>query len=142
VHHCYLAEVAFRGPAGDRAPVWQATCSPFRNPLAAHERRALRFAFSAAGRIVAGTLARAAGVAPPVAHWRLAHEGPMFENQIGTLLLDGRRAELRFEHAVQDHGDPRLERLYDRRLDAGEPAPSRPRPGAAPAATGAANTPP
>ena len=41
VHHAYLAEARFAsGPVQSR--VLQATCSPIRNPLDAHERRALR----------------------------------------------------------------------------------------------------
>ena len=37
VHHAYLAEVAYRRGTGMRSQVWQAVCSPFRNPLD-HER--------------------------------------------------------------------------------------------------------
>ena len=39
VHHAYLFEVAFRRGAGVRVAVWQAVCSPYRNPLDEQERQ-------------------------------------------------------------------------------------------------------
>src|SRR4051794_7045177 len=42
VHHAYLSEVAFPRDAGVQSAVWQAVCSPFRNPLDARERRVIR----------------------------------------------------------------------------------------------------
>src|SRR4051794_4503288 len=42
VHHAYLAEVAFRHGSGVRSKVYQAVCSPFRNPLDARERRVIK----------------------------------------------------------------------------------------------------
>ena len=33
VHHAYLFEVAFPRGSGARSAVWQAVCSPYRNPL-------------------------------------------------------------------------------------------------------------
>ena len=38
VHHAYLAEVGFPPGTGMRSTAWQATCSPFRNPLDSKER--------------------------------------------------------------------------------------------------------
>jgi hypothetical protein len=121
VHHCYLAEVGFAAPAGGRAPVWQATCSPFRNPLSKHERQLIRFAFGPVAGAIGRALARAAGVPASPVGWRLAHDGPYFENQIGTLELDGREGRLRFERAVadpDDSGRARLESVFAHRLDA------------------------
>ena len=40
VHHAYLAEVGFPKGMGAESAVYQAVCSPFRNPLARHERDA------------------------------------------------------------------------------------------------------
>ncbi|MGH2949173.1 MAG: alkaline phosphatase D family protein, partial [Solirubrobacteraceae bacterium] len=57
VHHAYLAEVAFPRGSGVTSRVWQATCSPFRNPLSAHERRGVRFGFSRAGLALGRALA-------------------------------------------------------------------------------------
>jgi hypothetical protein len=63
-------------------------------------------------------LARRAGVEPEEVAWRVV-EGPRFENHLGQLELDGRKARLRVEEAVTpDGGDgtPKLELLYQRRL--------------------------
>ena len=49
-------------------------------------------------------------------------EGPWFENHLGELELDGRKAMLRVERAVTPEGgdgDPHLEPLYDHRLSDG-----------------------
>ena len=43
VHHAYLAEVGFPPGTGMSATAWQATCSPFRNPLDDKERTVMRF---------------------------------------------------------------------------------------------------
>jgi hypothetical protein len=99
VHHAYLAEVAFPRGSGVTAHVWQATCSPFRNPLRARDRRAVRAGFSRAGAVAARLLARAAAVPRPPIRWRFQPGDPRFDNQIATLELDGRRALARLERA-------------------------------------------
>ena len=48
VHHAYLSEVAFRRGADMQSAVYQAVCSPLRNPLNKRERYAMRFAASRA----------------------------------------------------------------------------------------------
>ena len=117
VHHAYLAEVAFPRATQARSRVWQAVCSPFRNPLDHRERRAIRFTWSRAGALLGRALARSAGVPDPPVRWRLAHDEPWFDNQVATLALDGARAELAIDRAVPD-GDhrPRLERVFEREL--------------------------
>ena len=125
VHHAYLTEVGFRRDSGVRSPVFQAVCSPFRNPLEAKERRVMRAAWSRTAAVFTRALARAAGVpAPPIA-WRLRHPEPFFDNQVGTLLVEGRRLTMRLEKTLgsdeQDEGgEPRLERVLEERL--AEPA--------------------
>jgi phosphodiesterase/alkaline phosphatase D-like protein len=123
VHHTYLAELFFRGEhAGHgHSPAWQAVCSPLRNPLPRDQRAAHRRAFRRPARAVTRWLARRAGVDPDEIAWRVV-EGPRFENHVGQLELDGRRAMLRVEQAVTpDGGDgaPRLEPLYEHRLSDG-----------------------
>ena len=49
VHHAYLAEVGFPPGTGMRSTAWQATCSPFRNPLDNKERTVMRFMASDVG---------------------------------------------------------------------------------------------
>jgi hypothetical protein len=112
VHHAYLAEVAFPRGSGVRSHVWQATCSPFRNPLSTMERRGVNFGFSRAGTVIGRLLARAAGVPPPPVRWRFQPGDPRFDNQVGTLELDGRRMLARLERALpseRGHEHPALE---------------------------------
>ena len=45
VHHAYLAEVGFPRGSGVQSRVYQAVCSPFRNPLDERERRVIRTLF-------------------------------------------------------------------------------------------------
>jgi PhoD-like phosphatase len=112
VHHAYLAEVAFPRGSGVRSHVWQATCSPFRNPLSTMERRGVNFGFSRAGTVIGRLLARAAGVPSPPVRWRFQPGDPRFDNQVGTLELDGRRLLARLERALpseRGHEHPALE---------------------------------
>jgi hypothetical protein len=60
-------------------------------------------------------LARSAGVPDPPIRWRFV-EGPFFDNQAGTLLLDGSRAVAMLDKTVAADGEGRLERVYERRL--------------------------
>jgi len=100
VHHAYVAEARFdSGPVESR--VLQATCSPVRNPLDSHERRALRTAFGRPMASVTRRLARAAGVEPTPMSWAFAAE-PTFDNQVAELRLDGREAHLRIEKTEPD----------------------------------------
>ena len=119
VHHAYVAEVAFRRGAGVQSAVYQATCSPVRNPLDVRERRLMRAATSRTAAVVAGALARAAGVAKPSIRWRFSGE-PSFENQIATLDLDGRTAMLRIERPVgEGDREPHFECVLERALSDG-----------------------
>ena len=96
VHHAYLAEVAFRRSSEVRSAVYQAVCSPVRNPLSGAERAMLRAAGSRVAEFVTSRLARASGVPDPGVRWRLTQK-PTFDNQIAGLVLDGRSAHLRIE---------------------------------------------
>jgi hypothetical protein len=117
VHHAYLAEAGFPTGTGMRSAVYQATCSPFRNPLDEHERRMIRFTCSRAGLRVGQSLARAAGVGDPSVRWRFKHDEPFFDNQVCFLELDGRRARLWLQKTVpeENHGYS-LETVFERQL--------------------------
>jgi hypothetical protein len=116
VHHAYLAEVGFPRGTGLRSAAYQATCSPFRNPLDEHERASIRFSCSRAGTVVGQLLARAAGVGDPPVRWRFRH-GPYFDNQVGFLELDGRRSRLWLEKTVPAENEGfSLETVFERRL--------------------------
>ena len=99
VHHAYLAEMAFKRGSGVESAVYQAVCSPFRNPLDSRERRVIRASLTKPAEAAARALARAAGVTDPDLRWRFV-EGPYFDNQVGTVTIDGRSAELTLEKTV------------------------------------------
>jgi PhoD-like phosphatase len=116
VHHAYLCEVAFRrGPVDSN--VYQAVCSPYRNPLEEKERRVIRLGWSRPLKSVTRALARAAGVADPALDWRLLGDGPWFDNQFATLRIDGRHIDMRLEKAVpRDTTSAKLETVLERAL--------------------------
>jgi hypothetical protein len=112
VHHAYLMEV---DPLGDEASrVYQATCSPFRNPLDNRERRMIRLAGSRLSTWLNGALARAARVPRSPIRWKRVGGGPWFDNQVVTLRFDGRGATMRLERTSPDR--PGLECVLERDL--------------------------
>ncbi len=120
VHHAYLCEVAYpkgeNGASADRAPVYQAVCSPYRNPLDEKERRVVRWGFTRPFTAIAQLLARAAGADDPGIRWRTL-EGPCFDNQVATLEIEGRNALLRLDKTVPgEDGKEALEESFSRRL--------------------------
>jgi hypothetical protein len=106
VHHSYLAEVGFPPGSGVSSHVWQATCSPFRNPLSANEQRAVRFGFSRVGVALGRALARSAGVPDPPVGWRFQDGDPRFDNQVATLELEGRKARMVLERSLLSERGP------------------------------------
>ena len=116
VHHAYLCDVAFRHDTGVESRVVQAVCSPYRNPLDERERRAIRLGFTRAFGAFARILARLARAPDPGIRWRLL-EGPYFDNQVGTVRLDGREAIVRLDKTVAgDEDEKALEKTFERRL--------------------------
>jgi hypothetical protein len=117
VHHAYLFEVAFPRSAGVRSKVFQAVCSPYRNPLGKRERMVIRAGLSRPLGAVARALAATAGVEDPPVRWRMVGDGPWFDNQVATLRIDGRAIEMRLEKAVPiDDDSAQLELVLDHRL--------------------------
>jgi hypothetical protein len=117
VHHAYLFEVGYPRGTGMRSNVWQAVCSPYRNPLEAKERQSIRIGMSRGLELVTRTLAKLAGVRDPGVGWRMVGDGPWFDNQVATLVIDGRRIEMTLDKAVPiDVKQARLERVLERRL--------------------------
>ncbi len=117
VHHAYVSRVGYPRGSNVRSGVFQAVCSPVRNPLSARERRALRTLRTRGARVLMRRLARAAGVPAPRIRWR-EEDGPWFDNQIASLILDGRSARIRLERARHGPSEdsPELELLLDRTL--------------------------
>jgi hypothetical protein len=116
VHHAYLAEVGFPPGSGVRSRIYQAVCSPYRNPLDERERRAIRLMFRRGTSRVTHALARAAGVPDPEIGWRFL-EGPYFDNQVASLTLEGRSAMIKLEKTKPgDAEEHALETSFERRL--------------------------
>lgn len=116
VHHAYLSEIGFPTGTEVESNVFQAVCSPYRNPLDERERRVIRATFNSLFTRVMGLLARSAGADHPGIGWRLA-EGPYFDNQVATIRLDGREATVSLDKTFQgDEDERRLECVFERRI--------------------------
>jgi hypothetical protein len=117
VHTAYVADVHLPASVGSR--VYQVVCSPFRNPLAARERRVIRTMNTWLVCSIARLLARFAGIRPTGARWRTV-AGPTFDNSIAVLQLDEREAMLTISRSCpEDEDGPVLQVLHDRRLSGG-----------------------
>ena len=117
VHHAYLAEAGYPRGTGMSSSVWQAVCSPYRNPLEKKERDQIRIGWSRPFELITRVLARLAGVRDPGIRWRLVGDGPWFDNQVATLIVDGRELHMRLDKAVPvDEEDARLECVLEHRL--------------------------
>ena len=99
VHHAYVAEADFDEPTG--APVFQLTCSPLHNFVPPAMKLAFRAAWSNAAEHLASRVLRMSGAVPtPSLRWE-RRCGPFFHNEIATLTIDGRRADLLLERSAQ-----------------------------------------
>src|SRR6478736_893932 len=97
VDQAYVETVGFRRSADVSSAVYQAVCSPFRNQLGQRERKALRVVRrSRLARRLAPRLAHSAGVRDPEVRWRVLQQ-PTWRNQLGWLVIDGRRLRLTIE---------------------------------------------
>jgi hypothetical protein len=113
IHHAYLASVEVPGA---RSKVWQAVCSPFRNPLDRHERVMARLGASSPAEAAARWIAQRAGVERPAISWQLVQE-PTFDNQFATIEIRGRHAELKIERTVPgDWEHPQIDVTLEHRL--------------------------
>jgi len=120
VHHAYLAEIGFPPGSGVKSAVWQAVCSPFRNPLDTNERRVILGAWTKLAGRWTRIWAKLAGVRDPDVRWRLAHETPWFNNQVAWLEFDGAHAKFVLVKALppdDGQGDPIMERVFERSIE-------------------------
>jgi hypothetical protein len=117
VHHAYLCEVGWpAGEAAGKAPIYQAVCSPYRNPLSSKEQRVIKAGFTSTFTRIAAALAKAAGAEDPGIRWRLV-DGPYFDNQVATLHIDGRQSTMRLDKTVPgDHDEHSLRESFHRQL--------------------------
>jgi hypothetical protein len=117
VHHAYLSQVAYPRDAGVRSAIYQAVCSPLRNPLDARERRVINFMVTRPALALTRALSRTAGVDDPSIRWRMCDGGPWFDNQVGTLHISGRELTVELEKTVaRDDGGARLETVLEHRV--------------------------
>ncbi|GAA3489696.1 alkaline phosphatase D family protein [Streptomyces cremeus] len=102
VHHAYVAEpTAWPDDARpDTAKVFQLTCSPVHNGIPSSIKLGFRFGWSGPGQRLGRGLARHGRLGAPLLRWRRS-AGPWFGNQLMTLTLRGRSAELRLDQAQQ-----------------------------------------
>ena len=79
----------------------------------------MRTGASRAGAAVGRLLARSARVAPPSVRWRYVHDEPWFDNQIGTLILEGRSATFQLSRSEPPPGEDgrlKLEQVFEHAL--------------------------
>jgi hypothetical protein len=115
VHYSYLARVTVPSGGAGVSAVYQAVCSPIRNPLS----KPLRWANVVASFGLAGFLGRllALGARTPdtALVWRLTGP-PRFDNALGLLDVDGRSSTLRWlspdpgggGRALREHDETKL----------------------------------
>src|SRR5262249_54535529 len=92
VHHAYIARAHFPEPV--TTPTYQIVCSPLHNYVPWPMRQAFRGAWS---RAAEGSVHRLLGVVSTVPETTLSWQrlcGPFYGNEIATLVLEGRRAEM------------------------------------------------
>lgn len=76
----------------------------------------MRWGFSRPLTAVAKLLAKAAGTPDPGIRWRTL-EGPHFDNQVGTLHIDRRKAAIQLDKTVPgEDGKEALEESFCRRI--------------------------
>jgi hypothetical protein len=109
--------VAFPRGSGVRSAVFQATCSPLRNPLDKKERSVVQALTTRPALAVTRALSQLAGVDSEPVRWRSIGRSPWFDNQVATLELDGRRMDFRIEKALPGNdGEPQLECVLEHRI--------------------------
>jgi hypothetical protein len=102
VHHAYIADASWPGGNPD-AHVVQLTCSPVHNSVPATMKVGFRFGWSGLGRLIGRALKRHGRAPVSAVNWRKTG-GPWFGNQLMTLTLRGRRADLRLDQARDRDG--------------------------------------
>ena len=116
VHHAYLAEAGFKPGTGMQTPVYQAVCSPYRNPLDDRERAVIKVGFTRPFTALMRSLADSAGAPDPELRWRLL-DGPYFDNQVATLRVHGREAVMQLDKTEPGENEAReLACVFERRL--------------------------
>ncbi len=116
VHHAYVAEPRFDRPTDSH--VLQLTCSPLHNSVPALMRLGFRLGWSRLGKWIGRLLTRHARIDTAPITWRRTG-GPWFGNQLMTLTMHGRSAQLRMDRARKAKGGVRLAQVLNRALGRG-----------------------
>ncbi|MGW6268686.1 alkaline phosphatase D family protein [Streptomyces sp. NPDC055060] len=98
VHHAYIAEPSWPGGHDPDARVLQLTCSPVHNSIPASIKLGFHFGWSRVGRALGRRFVRHGRITRAAINWRKTG-GPWFGNQLMTLTLRGRSAEVRLDQA-------------------------------------------
>ncbi|MGW2053890.1 alkaline phosphatase D family protein [Streptomyces sp. NPDC001840] len=98
VHHAYVAEPTWPADATPDARILQLTCSPVHNSVPGWIKLGFRLGWSRAARRLGHSLTRHGRIGASAMTWRKTG-GPWFANQLMTLALRGRSAELTLDQA-------------------------------------------
>ena len=108
VHHAYVARASYVD--GTDSAVFQLTCSPFHNHVPAPMKLTFRLCWSqVAERSTRAILGLLAKVPPMILEWS-REAGPYFGDELMTLVIDGRRADLVLQKAGPV-SDPQLHEI-------------------------------
>ncbi|QXE37060.1 alkaline phosphatase family protein [Streptomyces sp. GMY02] len=107
VHHAYVAEPTWPADTAPDARILQLTCSPVHNSVPGWIKLGFRLGWSRAARRLGHSLTRHGRLAASPMTWHKTG-GPWFANQLMTLTLHGRSAELTLAQAQAHEGTPEL----------------------------------
>jgi hypothetical protein len=99
VHYAYVAQATYPDTRAE-SKIYQAVCSPFRHPLTPPLKLASRVAFGRGADWLGKLLARSARLPPPPLSWQ-RKRGPYFANEVATLELLARGAQLQLERTPE-----------------------------------------
>ena len=116
VHYSYLARASLPPPATSPTRVYQAVCSPIRNPLSGPVRVMNAGASFGVAGLVGRGLAKAAGVPRPPFDWTVT-SGPYFHNVLAELRLDRGQVHVRWlAPSASMHDPPPLQEIASQQL--------------------------
>jgi hypothetical protein len=102
VHHAYIAEASWPGGRVDSRVV-QLTCSPVHNSVPGYMKVTFRVGWNGVGKLLGRALKLHGGLGRSSVEWDRTG-GPWFGNQLMTLTLHGRRADLRLDQSRSTSG--------------------------------------
>jgi hypothetical protein len=98
VHHAYVAKAHCARPV--ESQIYQLTCSPLHNRVPALMKAAFRIAWSRAAERLTRRLLGLVSTVPPASIEWTREAGPYFGNEVATLRMDGRKAEVTLDKSA------------------------------------------